>query len=330
MLRSAKYHRVYPRIWTNPEFRAWSEDARLAALYLLTCPHRNSEGLFRLPMPWVEYELQWAADRTERAFVELERHAFIERDTSVDLVHLVNALRWNRPAGPKQIKGAVNQLAEVPPSPLRLHYLERCDELNPALAAEIRSTLRWHETRPDPAPTDDSDTAPVVDRNSTGTASIPPSPPPAPSPQPHPRSTQEATAGERRRGRDDPRSLLHPAGRARVLAIDALAAMGYPPEVAQVPDPDELDAIGKAFDRGWTADQILAATRDMPPDVRSPRRMWRSRIERELPRPRPAVSTFDPGPAPPQPPDVADMNLPPLSEADLAGATFHDPTQEPA
>ena len=53
---------------------------------LLTCPHRNTEGLFRLPMAFAAYELQWPVSTVEEAFAGLERRGFIALDRDVDLV----------------------------------------------------------------------------------------------------------------------------------------------------------------------------------------------------------------------------------------------------
>ena len=46
-----RYHKVSPRFWADEKVLRWNDDAKMLALYLLTCPHRTTEGLFRLPKP---------------------------------------------------------------------------------------------------------------------------------------------------------------------------------------------------------------------------------------------------------------------------------------
>ena len=140
---TATYSRVYHRIWSNKEFRNANPDARFAALYLLSCPHRNTEGLFRLPIPFAMFDLQWDQQRTETAFAALETMGFIERDEDNDLVLLVNALKWQPPAGTPRIKGAVNAMSELPDSPLNSRFLGIADELCPELAERLRDGLGW-------------------------------------------------------------------------------------------------------------------------------------------------------------------------------------------
>ena len=139
----ARYHTVYSRLWSSRDFRSWTEDGRLLALYLLTCPARTTEGLFRLPIPLAAYDLGWQQDRTGQALAELETAGFIAIDRDTDLVWLVNAVKWNAPRGPKQIKGAVNALSDVPSSPLRVPYLDRCRSVSPELADAISTDLKW-------------------------------------------------------------------------------------------------------------------------------------------------------------------------------------------
>lgn len=133
----ATWNRVYAQIWSNPEFRSWTEDGRHAALYVLTCDQRSTEGLFRLPLVFAAYELQWPQGRVDDAFAELESSGFVVLDRDVDLVWIVNALRWEQPKGDKRLKGAVAALLKTPKSSIRADYLENarieCPELADAL-----------------------------------------------------------------------------------------------------------------------------------------------------------------------------------------------------
>ena len=50
------YYRVSPSIWHH---RDWSDDTKLLAFYLLTSPHRSTEGLFYLLTHYMLGDLRW-------------------------------------------------------------------------------------------------------------------------------------------------------------------------------------------------------------------------------------------------------------------------------
>lgn len=52
----ASYYRVSPKFWIE-DAPLWDDDTTIIALYLLTGPHRNLEGLYRLPKRYVQEDL---------------------------------------------------------------------------------------------------------------------------------------------------------------------------------------------------------------------------------------------------------------------------------
>lgn len=275
------YHRVFSRLWVNPVFRSCSEDGRHALVYLLTCPHRNTEGLFRLPIPLAAYDLGWQQDRTGQALAELETVGFIAIDRDTDLVWLVNAVKWNTPAGPKQIKGAVNALAEVPSSPLRAWYLIRCRSVCPDLANAITKHLGWSETV--------SEGFPYPFDSSTSFSSSSSTPPTPPSPD-----TQA-----------DPDS----AGLVVVGLADRLVqtAMVDPTVLA---DDSERSYVAEALAAGVTESAMLRIATDATTKARNPRAYLRGGIERltteagtkpTVVGPNPLANIADDVPVPPLP-----------------------------
>ena len=56
------YGKVHTSFWTSDSIRELSEDARMLALYLLTCPHATIAGVFRLPDGYACEDLQWSAE----------------------------------------------------------------------------------------------------------------------------------------------------------------------------------------------------------------------------------------------------------------------------
>lgn len=113
-----KYHRVNPTIWSQP----WTNDAKYLALYLLTCTHRTTEGLFRLPHLYVRADLDWTPERLDEAWGELLADGFIEWSAEQSVVLIVGALRVQSPANPNGVIAAVRQLALVPKSLLDARF----------------------------------------------------------------------------------------------------------------------------------------------------------------------------------------------------------------
>ena len=137
------YGRVYHRIWSSKWFRSADNDTRLAALYLLTCPHNNTEGLFRLPVLFAQYELDWEPERVTHALNELEAIGFILWDPDNDLIFIRNAMKWQTPAGHKSILGAFRKLQEAPTSWLLPEFLDMTKLVCPDLGEMLAADRRW-------------------------------------------------------------------------------------------------------------------------------------------------------------------------------------------
>lgn len=139
-----RYYPVSPLIWTDPTARAWDDATKLLAHYLLTCPHRNLEGLFRLPLPYIADDLGWTMAKVERAFGQLEDDGFVERDPATDVILICKALKYQSPKSPKQIRGAITALSEVPASSVHGAFVMACERYAPTLAEAIGKGIDTH------------------------------------------------------------------------------------------------------------------------------------------------------------------------------------------
>lgn len=115
MSAPGRYYRVSPEFWTD---HRWDDDTRLAGLYILTCPHRTTEGIFRLPLDYAASDLAWTVKRFRKAFERLRADGFIEYDDDAQVCLIVKALRWQAPTNPNQVKAAMKALSSLPPTPL--------------------------------------------------------------------------------------------------------------------------------------------------------------------------------------------------------------------
>jgi hypothetical protein len=149
-----KHHRVGAGIWDQP----WDDDMRLVAIYLMTCKHRAMEGLYRLPKAYGPADMGWRPARFQRAFHALVKDGFIRYDEDAQVVWLVNAMRWQAPQNPNQVKAAVKALQELPATALLNDFLTVAVTVSERFAEALRQAFpeRFAErvaNTPAPSPT---------------------------------------------------------------------------------------------------------------------------------------------------------------------------------
>ena len=151
-MSDARYFRVSPKFWADSH--DWSEDARTVALYLLTCEHRNTEGLFRLPEMYAVEDLGWDPERFRDGFGELIGRGFVEHDPDAKVVLIVKALKYQRPDNENHAKAAGKRLAELPKNRLESRFLECVDRYAPKVSDDIRDAMPegFGEPIPEPIP----------------------------------------------------------------------------------------------------------------------------------------------------------------------------------
>ena len=133
---NGSYYRIGDQFWDDPVVREWNADTKLVAFYVLTSPHRITEGLFKLPVEYVAHGVPMPKTRAEKALRQLVEDGFIERHQ--DYVLIVKALKWQPPKAANNVKHAVRKLAPMH-TPLlgRLFELsqQHCPDLAEALLA---------------------------------------------------------------------------------------------------------------------------------------------------------------------------------------------------
>jgi hypothetical protein len=137
----ARYYPVSPLFWTDEKVTHWDDQETLLALYLLTCEHRNLEGLFRLPLAYIQADLEWEAPDTENRLQRLIQDGFVAYDNEARVIFLTKALKYHEPKADKQVQGAVNALQMVPPTVLWDGFVEAARQYAPALYKAIGNPL---------------------------------------------------------------------------------------------------------------------------------------------------------------------------------------------
>lgn len=109
------YSKVFTSFWTSADIRKMPEDARMLALYLLTSPHSNMIGCFRIPDAYVADDMQWGSERVSKGFAELYANGFATKGADHWCV-IHNFLKWNPIENPNQGIAAARQFEQVPVS----------------------------------------------------------------------------------------------------------------------------------------------------------------------------------------------------------------------
>lgn len=140
---ASEHYRVSPRYWTGDR-RTWPDREKLLGIYLLTCEHRSTEGLYRMPKGYIGTDLGWTPRQVEDALEHVIAAGFVRYDHDAEVVLLPNALKRQRPTTDNQIAGAVRKLALVPDNTLWDAFLTACDRHAPKLADAIRADQELH------------------------------------------------------------------------------------------------------------------------------------------------------------------------------------------
>lgn len=109
---------VSPLYWPSVRRKKWSESLTNLGLYLLTCRHRNLEGLYSLPYLYIASDLSWSMEKVQEMMQVVLEDGFVEYDMDAEVVLLPKALSFYAPRSDNQVKGAINALRLVPDTSL--------------------------------------------------------------------------------------------------------------------------------------------------------------------------------------------------------------------
>lgn len=107
-----EYGQIQCAFWQRVREEGWSNDAALLGAYLLSGPHSNGIGCYRLPVGYVCEDLAWDSERVSKGFEELFGKGFCNRFGTVVLIP--NFLRWNSIANGNVAKAREQEFEAIP------------------------------------------------------------------------------------------------------------------------------------------------------------------------------------------------------------------------
>jgi hypothetical protein len=164
-----RYRKIDPRIWNDERFRAFSDDGKLAFLFVLTHPSMTALGAMRATIEGLAAEMRWPPRRFSDAISEARSQAMLDVDERALFVGVRNFLRYNEPEGPNSVaKAWVEALDLIPECPAKTALISRCrayldarskkfrdalpDAIWDAFPAAIREASPIQEPEPEPEP----------------------------------------------------------------------------------------------------------------------------------------------------------------------------------
>lgn len=108
------YGQIQCGFWSSGDTQELSERAKLFACYLLTGPHSNGLGCYKLPDGYINADFGWSPETISELFQELFRIGFCERCGSTWFVLMPNYLRWNPIANANIAKARMKEFELVP------------------------------------------------------------------------------------------------------------------------------------------------------------------------------------------------------------------------
>lgn len=132
------YGKVQSAFWTSTDTQDLSDTGRILALYLLTGPHSNQIGCFRLPDGYAAEDLKWGMERVSEGFRELSAKGFATRDDVSKWVVVHKFCKWNEIENPNQAKSAARLFDLVPSnSPVKPVLAKALREFSPRFPADV-------------------------------------------------------------------------------------------------------------------------------------------------------------------------------------------------
>lgn len=108
------YGQIQCAFWQSADAQSFSDSAKLLAAYLMTGPHSNGLGCYRLPDGYITADLGWSIDKVSKAFGELIERRFVQRCEASGFILLPKFLRWNPIGNPKIAAARIKELRQIP------------------------------------------------------------------------------------------------------------------------------------------------------------------------------------------------------------------------
>src|SRR6056297_1138523 len=123
---NGRYIKVATKLWTDEKIRKLSDQGQKLFIYILTSPHSNMAGYYRLPKPYIQYDLKWSDKQLGKPFSKLLDKSLIKYCEESSVVLIPNFFKYNPIQNKNQAKGAAKKTSELPKNCLVPSYKRIC------------------------------------------------------------------------------------------------------------------------------------------------------------------------------------------------------------
>ncbi len=122
-----EYGQIQSSYWADPDIKELSDFGKMLGAYLLTSPHSNGLGCFRIPLGYVSEDFGKDLETVRKGFDELFLKWFLSYCEGTNFVLIHKFLRWNPISNPNVAKSRQKEFDIVPKK--FKHYNKLCSEL---------------------------------------------------------------------------------------------------------------------------------------------------------------------------------------------------------
>lgn len=108
------YGQVQCSWWGHPDTVDLSDNEKLLFLYLLTGPHSNGLGCYRLPFGYVSSDTGKGIETVSKGFLELGIKGFAYHCKTTEFVVIPKYLKWNPVSNGKVAKARQKEFQDIP------------------------------------------------------------------------------------------------------------------------------------------------------------------------------------------------------------------------
>lgn len=112
-----RYRKIDPRIWNDEKFRALSREEKLIALYVLTA-QSNRLGFFKFSKALAAEDLNMPVETFAKGFEKVCKALAWRFDSEARVILIPKWFRYNCPENPNVLKSCLEDLHDLPRTPL--------------------------------------------------------------------------------------------------------------------------------------------------------------------------------------------------------------------
>jgi hypothetical protein len=135
------YSKVDRSFWYDSKVENWDFESKFFALYLLTNHHSNSEGLYKLPLAYIAFDLKLEEKRIRDLLNCLIQAGFISYDEQNSIIFIKKSLKYNAIKNKNQQIAAFNRVANLKHSYLFNKFIKAAETYDAKFANFLKKNI---------------------------------------------------------------------------------------------------------------------------------------------------------------------------------------------